>query len=294
MTRNILRCILAFALGAGAVLPAQADRLPGAAGRASLASEWVTNRHAATRLVSAQAAVGPDDTRILLGFQVDLQPGWKTYWRSPGEAGEPPRWHWDKATNVADATVAWPLPRRSSLFGVESMVYEHQVVMPITLRLRHPGQAVAVDLMVDYFVCENICVPLQGRYRLDIPARGVAPQPTREAALIAAYVKRVPAQGGAVKISGLRLAMSGENAFIHFDATSDRPLNKADVFVEGPRDLGFGLPRRVDGKSATRAHFEVPVYGDGLNLADVLARSPLVLTLSDGDGNAAEYRVTIK
>lgn len=270
--------------------------------RTSLASDWVVSHYASTRLVSAQASVGPDSSQILLGFQVDLQPGWKTYWRSPGEAGVPPRWNWRKATNVSDINVEWPLPKRSSHFGIESLVYEHQVVMPITLKLKQPGKAVALDLMVDYFVCENICVPLQGHYKLNIPASATAAKPTREAVLISDFAKRVPLQAGlrdavmgdGVKISGLRLAKSGENSTIHFDAVGGKSMNNADVFVEGPKDLGFGTPRRSGGKSGAPMHFEVPVYGDGLNVAEVLAGSLLVLTVTDDDGNASEYHLQVK
>ena len=301
---KIVLYILAMAAGLGLSVPVRAaDVMPYAfSDQTSLASDWVSGTYASTRLVSAQTAVGPEDTQVLLGFQIDLKPGWKTYWRSPGEAGVPPRWQWDKAGNVFDVIVEWPLPKRSSLYGIHSLVYEHQVVIPMMLKLTNPGKAVSLDLKVDYFVCENICVPLEGRYRLNIPATAIASRPTEEASLIADYVKRVPPQvgqeqlstPGGVKIRGLRLANAGGNPAIEFDAVGDGPMNKADVFVEGPKDLGFGLPRRSAGKSDTSTHFSVPVYGDGLNVAEALAKAPLVLTLTDGDGDAAEYRLKVK
>lgn len=266
----------------------------------SLASDWAITDYAGTRLVSSRSAIGPKDTEIVLGFQIDLKPGWKTYWRSPGEAGMPPRWHWRKAENVLDVAVAWPLPKRSSFFGIETVGYERQVVFPITVKLARPGAAVSLDLKVDYSVCENICVPLQGRYQLDIPAAATA-KPARDASLIKTYSRQVPSGAhladdgpGGLKITRLHLAHVNGNPTILVDAAGDQPMARADVFVEGPSELGFGAPRRLQGKTAKVAHFSVPVYSDGANIDRTLARSPLVITLTDGSGNAAEYRLKVQ
>src|SRR5690606_3324502 len=59
------------------------------------------------RLVSGVAGTkGQDAVRI--GLHVALAPGWKTYWRSPGEAGIPPSFDWSGSRNLAAATVLWP------------------------------------------------------------------------------------------------------------------------------------------------------------------------------------------
>lgn len=266
----------------------------------SLASGWAVNNYAETRLVSSQSAIGPKDTEVVLGFQIDLKPGWKTYWRSPGEAGSPPRWHWHKAENVLDVVVGWPLPKRSSLFGIETVGYERQVVFPITVKLTRPGAAVSLDVKVDYFVCENICVPLQGQYQLHIPAAATA-KPALDAGLIKTYSRQVPPDAdiagdapGGLRITRLHLAQVNGNPTILVDAAGDQSMGRADIFVEGPSELGFGAPRRLPGKTTSATHFRVPVYSDGANVDRILARSPLVITLTDGSGNAAEYRLKVR
>jgi suppressor for copper-sensitivity B len=287
---------LAAPLTAG-VMPAYADDA-----KLSLESDPVSSAYAVTRLISAQTAVGPGQGEVLLGFEVDLKPGWKTYWRSPGEAGVPPQWHWGKDTNVAAVTVHWPLPKRSSLFGIETVVYERQVVFPITVKLVHPGKPVSLDVTVDYFVCESICVPLQGHYKLDIPATNVAARPTRDAILIADFKNRVPrlAEGaasdmvGGMKITDAYLEKDGRTALLRVNVAGISSMTKADLFVEGPDSLGFGAASRSPGKLATLATFDVPVYSDGQNVSALLAKSHLTLTLTDGAGNAAEYRVKVQ
>jgi suppressor for copper-sensitivity B len=90
--------------------------IPGQARRTVL----VTSLIAMLAPMPASAAVGPQSadaasrTQILssfnatgdleivpAGLHILLGEGWKTYWRSPGDAGMPPRMDWSGSTNVA-------------------------------------------------------------------------------------------------------------------------------------------------------------------------------------------------
>src|SRR5690349_3234110 len=77
----------------------------------------VATEQSAARLVSAVTGTGTLD-RIPLGLDIKLKPGWKTYWRSPGDAGFPPVLTFDGSENVAKAEMAYPTPHRFSLFGL--------------------------------------------------------------------------------------------------------------------------------------------------------------------------------
>jgi len=68
----------------------------------SAASPWARTPEAAVRLVSASEAVGDLD-RLRLGLEFALAPGWKTYWRSPGEGGLPPALDWTGSSNLGEA-----------------------------------------------------------------------------------------------------------------------------------------------------------------------------------------------
>src|SRR5262252_9680616 len=83
------------------------------------ASPWVRNEHAGLRLIAAATASGNADV-LQLGLQFELRPGWKTYWRNPGDAGFPPHGDWSHSTNVADVTIAWPAPERFEVLGFET------------------------------------------------------------------------------------------------------------------------------------------------------------------------------
>src|SRR5262249_59326870 len=88
--------------------------------------EWARTDQTAVRLVAAASAVGAADA-LSVGLQFTLKPGWKTYWRSPGDAGLPVTVDWAGSTNVASAVMAWPVPHRFFLNGLGTFRYEGEV-----------------------------------------------------------------------------------------------------------------------------------------------------------------------
>ncbi len=76
--------------------------------RAQDASPWQRDGHSAVRLLA-----GSRSGAVLLGgIAFQLQPGWKTYWRTPGNSGVPPRFDFSKSENIEAVTVLWPAPMK--------------------------------------------------------------------------------------------------------------------------------------------------------------------------------------
>jgi len=72
------------------------------------ASAWDGDQRAAVRLI-AGAQRG---TVRRAGIEIRLAPGWKTYWRYPGDSGIPPRFDFSQSKNVKSVTVRYPAPHR--------------------------------------------------------------------------------------------------------------------------------------------------------------------------------------
>ena len=70
--------------------------LPASQARAEDASPWQKAAHSAVRLLAGSRS-GPV---LLGGIAVQLEPGWKTYWRTSGDSGVPPRFDFSKSDNV--------------------------------------------------------------------------------------------------------------------------------------------------------------------------------------------------
>ena len=130
-----MRSRLAFLAAAALSLAALAG--PGLAGAAE--TPWQQAKGASARLVTAVDGTGTLG-EIPAGLHIRLDPHWKTYWRSPGDAGLPPALGWAGSQNLGTATLAYPAPHRFQLFGLETYGYETEVVFPLTLPVAQAGQ----------------------------------------------------------------------------------------------------------------------------------------------------------
>ncbi len=269
-----MRRLLTMIFGAAIALISAGSALAAESG----AGDWVRADMASARLVSAVSAVG-DGGAIPLGVQIQLQPGWKTYWRSPGDAGLPVRVDWAGSTNLAGADMKWPVPHRFTLFGLETFGYGDEVVFPVIARPERPGEPMALRARIDYLVCEAICVPLTAELALDLPAGPAAPTPMVQ--LIDRFRVQVPGDGSAhgLGFDSVRLGGEGEGV-LTVVARSTIPFTAPDLIVEGPPGLYFAAPDVAIMDDGHRAILSVKVGAD--KGAPAFAQAPLTLTLVDG------------
>jgi suppressor for copper-sensitivity B len=136
---------------------------------AAATGDWAVHDTLRGRLVSPVDAVGDQET-FPAGLHLMLADGWKTYWRSPGDAGAPPTVDWSASTNVARVDWRWPAPRRFTLFGLETFGYDREVVFPLDVRIERPGEPVALRGKADVLVCSTVCIPVSLEIALDFPA----------------------------------------------------------------------------------------------------------------------------
>ncbi len=262
--------------------------IPGPAARAQ-SSAWAGIDEAQARLVSATTAAGDSQT-LQLGLQFRLAKDWKVYWRSPGDAGFPPRLDWSGSQNFSDAQISWPAPIRFSVLGFETIGYHDEVVLPISARVDKPGTAIGIALNVDYLACRDICVPVTAKLSLTVPAG-----PARDsefAPLIAGYRAKVPDDGSesGLAIENALAVGSGLKPRLEIPAVSREKFLAPDVFVEGPAALRFGVPMVELSGDGHRARLLVPVTAVGGGEPKI-AGERITMTLVDG-GRAMEWTMT--
>lgn len=124
----------------------------------------------------------PDGARIA-AVRIALQGGWKTYWRSPGDAGIPPQFDFSGSDNVAGVTVHWPAPEVFDQNGMRSVGYHDVVVLPLEIRPTDPSRPVRLNTEMDIGICHDICVPVSVGLSADLAGPG-APDPAIRTALI--------------------------------------------------------------------------------------------------------------
>lgn len=254
-------------------------------GVAADASAWDGDDHAAVRLV-AGGATGPAALRA--GVEVRLGPGWKTYWRYPGDSGVPPAFNFSKSENVKSVSVQWPAPHRFMYEGGASIGYKGEVLFPLHVVLEDPARPATLRLVLDYAVCEKLCVPAHGAAELVVPA---APPGAATAARLDAAQALAPKPAeightvGTLGIMAVRLEPGTPHPRVVVDvaAPADAPL---DLFAEGPTaDWALPLPERVAG--ATPGHQRYVFDLDGAPPGVDGTGAPLRFTLVSGE-NAVE------
>lgn len=95
----------------------------------------------------------------IAGIKIDLDKGWKTYWRAPGNAGIPPEIYWTGSSNIAAASILWPEPIVSTDAGITTIGYSGSVILPLVLRPKDPDKPIKVDAVLNYGVCKDLCIP---------------------------------------------------------------------------------------------------------------------------------------
>lgn len=221
-----LLVIMTVASSGFAAAPALADT--------ATATPWIEEGDVRVRLIDA----GPTGQgKHRLGFEIDLDEGWKTYWRHPGETGVAPQFSWDRSFNVSDVVARFPAPSRFIDSDMVSFGYETDVILPLEVTLAKSGPAL-VSLDVDYAVCADICLPLQASFEIALNAK----PDMRGTFLVQRAMRRVPSSNPPPSIAdGLSVAVSNGATMLDVAipvAGVDSEL--VDVFVEGPG--GWHLP----------------------------------------------------
>lgn len=122
------------------------------------------------------------DGAHMTALHLSLAPGWKTYWRSPGDAGIPPSFDWTGSENLRAVTFHWPRPHVFHLNGMKTVGYHDELVLPIEVTPIDPSMPVRLKGTVDLGVCSDICIPASLPFDATVQGKG-APDPLITAAL---------------------------------------------------------------------------------------------------------------
>jgi DsbC/DsbD-like thiol-disulfide interchange protein len=245
-------------------------------------SDWVKGDHSAARLIGGGRRPGASGSGADLraGLEIRLDPGYLTYWRSPGDAGVAPSLDTSRSTNVADVTIDYPAPKKLDEAGSEAFGYEDDVVFPLQVRRRDPARPASLVVDFNYAVCATQCLPVRAELHLDLPEKA-----SREAvALLDQAQAEVPREtalnaAGVLSIKQVSTKSSGGPAAIEVTAraTSERPV----LFVEAPEgwyvQAGSATP---SGKAAVVFPLTVLQQPQGGDLRNIDLR----LTLVDQSG----------
>ncbi len=252
------------------------------------ASPWDNDARSSARLVAAPARA--KDGALRAGVELKMLPGWKTYWRYPGDSGVPPVFDFAASDNVKAVTVLYPAPMRfDDGTGGTSIGYKGEVILPLHVTAQDARKPVTLRLKLNYAVCEKLCVPAQAELTLALDDKAGA-----QHAAIAAAEARVPRRAAvgdkaALSVRAVRREAGAGKPRVLVDLAA--PAAGATLFAEGPTaDWALPLPAPVEGAAAPLQRFAFEL--DGLPPGAKAEGAMLRLTAVSGEQAVeVEYRL---
>lgn len=185
-----------------------------------------------------------DGTAWRTGVLIEMEEGWKTYWRMPGEAGIPPEFTW-KTSVPAEVDVMFPVPGRYADASGETVGYQREVVFPVIVAA--PGNtSLTLDLSLFFAVCKDICIPAHAEAKIEL---GTGVRDPDGVARVEEFVKAVPLAGSAITSASITQEAGKPVLELELQDKAE------DIFVE----------------TATTAYFRAPTFSsDGLKASLVI------------------------
>lgn len=267
-------------------------------------STAVTSPRVVATLLSSRDAVAPGE-RFQLALVHKIAPGWHTYWRNPGDSGEPTKIDWALPEGAKAGPIQWPAPSAIPVEPLVNFGFEGTVLLPVEISVpadAKPGERFAITANATWLVCEKICIPEEGVLKLDLPVEAAATIDTAAQARIdqaladlpkpAGFTAKLTANGSdklALALQGLPAGASGLRYFPFSDTliehaaaqpseggaltlTRSSAFRIAEPSVEGVVTFSEGGTRRALLLSAD-------VEPELLRQASAPARPPATVTL---------------
>lgn len=151
----------------------------------------------ATLLLSA-AEARPGET-VLAGVRLQMDEGWHTYWKNPGESGKATEIQWELPSGVQAGEIQWPVPEKHVAEGLATYVYYREVVLLVALRLDAdlPPGTLPLRARVKWLECETLCLPGAAEVSAELRV-GAESKPSADAKLLESWRGRLPKPGEAL------------------------------------------------------------------------------------------------
>lgn len=165
--------------------------LPGAVG-----AQVHTTEQIQVELVAETTNVVPGET---LWLAIRLKPieHWHTYWKFGGDSGEATSASdWQLPAGAMAGEILWPTPEWTPFEGTDlvTFAYEREVFLPIPVSVPADYSAPRFELTtrIDWQVCDEICIPGDAVFSLDLPVGEQPLTDTRWSAAFAATRSQIP------------------------------------------------------------------------------------------------------
>jgi suppressor for copper-sensitivity B len=204
---------------------------------AAISSDWSVSETSKLRLISPYSQ--NDTQNLLIGLEYEMEPGWKTYWKSPGDGGFAQSLSWENSTNVKNINILWPTPIEFEILGLTSLGYQNDVIFPLEIELEDELKNTYLNLHVNFLICKEVCIPGDATLFLEIPSgekkltdnyfnleKALSLLPEED--FNSSYIKEI----------SLKTFSDDQSSTLQLEFKSDKVFYNPKIFLHSP----FGLP----------------------------------------------------
>jgi DsbC/DsbD-like thiol-disulfide interchange protein len=243
-------------------------------------SPWVDQTDSKVRLVSG-TVTRDGGSALFAGVQLRMDPGWKTYWRNPGDSGVPPAFDWSGAKNVKSAEVLYPAPHRFTDAGGTAIGYKGEVLFPVKITPERAGEPVALSVNFEYGLCKDLCIPNAVELDATLPpdlGKG-------DAMLLETALARVPKPAGPdtlPRVANVEAKLDGPKPELVVEALFPPKATGTDLFIDAGDTYG-PVPKALTPLTDGKQRFTVVFYS--AEEAAAIKGKPLRLVLVSDEGS---------
>ena len=194
-------------------------------------------------LLSSHYRVAPGQT-FQIALKTELDEYWHTYWRNPGDSGEPVQINWVLPETVSAGEIVWPLPAPIPTGPIINYGFEGEPLFPVPFTVAEDapiGSLIEVQADVYYLVCKDICIPEDGTLRLVVQVAEISEINDRNAAAIAEAIDAAPRE---IDVRAAMQANEG-NLSIQFADLPEGDFSDAYFFPNNNTILTHSDPQSV-------------------------------------------------
>lgn len=242
------------------------------------ATEWSVGHKSQTRLIVGSMPSAQGQAVYYAGLEIKMEPGWKTYWRQPGDdGGIPPYFDWTRSVNLKETKVLFPMPKRFTEATGISIGYKKHVVLPILIQATNMAEKVGLAVQFEYGVCREICIPAQAKLALEVDLNNLRQMPPQLANAIAAVPVSASTNNPRLpKLVNVGATYDGPKPELRFSASFSGDPKKVDLFVDAGRAAYLPTTKR-SGQSGSEIEFTIDLT-KGVDIG-ALKGKPIIVTL---------------
>ena len=224
------------------------------------------------------------EEKFYLGLEFKLEPGWKIYWRQPGDSGMPPTLDYKDSVNLKSIEFKWPFPiKEYEAANLLTNIYKGEVVIPLEVMVNDHKKPLNLKAKLNFQVCKDICIPFETNLFINVDSG--KSNFTDYFHKIEKALSKVPVDHKTVGIKNILINRVSDNSLIFsLESLVDIEEGEIEVFLENKDEYikvnEININENVDNKISAKIILDKDI--SHLNELDIIfVKGNLAVNIKD-------------